>query len=477
MKRGDNSRSAQLSPRGDGRMTVYPKKLIHSHAAATHFELSDIESQLRVTKILIRASMAVTAVLFVLLLLSYFVANNTYVGFRILTAAAATLYMLATVILFAKQRYRVATALLIGFYMLFASLALWQWGINIAFAILMLSITITLSGMLLGSRYALASAAIVCGIIGLLQFLTTLHIHLADTSWQKGQPSKVGEALGYCMLFIALAISSWLFGRQMERSLYQARKATAALVLEKQSLAVRLKQRTEKLRALQLKEIQQLYKFAELGQLSTALFHDLANHLSVLSRDLEELQTPQTKHVLGSAKTSITYIEGLVDEMRRQLSNEEHPEIFDAAYVLETVCQRLSKAFTKTKTQLEVVVSEPGERCMVYGDPTRLTQVMNILLTNARDASNIKSDAAEHKVTARMFIQDHTVNFTVADWGPGITAAARKKIFRPFFTTKAEGMGIGLFISEQIITAHFKGSIDLIHLRKPTVFQVKLPLA
>ena len=71
------------------------------------------------------------------------------------------------------------------------------------------------------------------------------------------------------------------------------------LRIEKSLLAVRLEKRTQKLQAAQLKEMQQLYRFAELGQLSTALLHDLANHLTVLTIDIEDIHKKQhSQHII-----------------------------------------------------------------------------------------------------------------------------------------------------------------------------------
>ena len=87
----------------------------------------------------------------------------------------------------------------------------------------------------------------------------------------------------------------------------------------------------------------------------------------------------------------------------------------------------------------------------VYGDRVELQQVVLNLLVNAMEAM-ATPDAAGRIVVVRTACSDPgTVEVSVQDAGTGIGAAA---IFEPFYTTKAEGMGMGLSIARSIIEAH-----------------------
>lgn len=93
----------------------------------------------------------------------------------------------------------------------------------------------------------------------------------------------------------------------------------------------------------------------------------------------------------------------------------------------------------------------------IHGDSIHLEQVLLNLMMNAMDAmaSNTANGAAERILDVATFRYDkYSAAITVADTGPGIAAAYRPKIFESFFSTKQEGMGLGLAIARTIVHAH-----------------------
>lgn len=440
------------------------------------------QARLRVLRVLWLSTTVLIGLFFLLLMVSYFLADNRHIAARLIINFIALIYLLFIGALISRNKYRAGSVFLVAFYIVISSGALWVWGVNIPFALMMMSITITLAGILLGVKYSLYVAITEGFIVLFLQLITTLQIHLSDYSWQTDSPSKFGEALGTCLLFAILAIVSWMFGRQTEEALLQARQAEAALIDQKKLLAIKLKERTEKLRLAQLKEMQQLYRFAELGQLSTALFHELANHLSVLTLDLEDLKKKKRTRTLEGAKDSITYIERLVSEVSRQLHHDENPRYFDPLIILKEVASNLKPRFDKSTTNLVIDDAGWNESVRIYGDPTRFGQIMTILIINALEATmspvaNISQAPSKRQVIARVLFTNEVIKIDIQDWGEGVQPAISKKIFEPFYGTKNNGMGIGLFITKQIMETHFKGSIAVTRLRKPTQFTIVVPRA
>lgn len=86
----------------------------------------------------------------------------------------------------------------------------------------------------------------------------------------------------------------------------------------------------------------------------------------------------------------------------------------------------------------------------ILGDPIRLQQVILNLLMNAMDAVHEKGEQ-KRSVEIRTTIKDGSTQVVISDSGKGIEPARLAQIFEPFFSTKHEGLGMGLSICRTIV--------------------------
>jgi signal transduction histidine kinase len=108
----------------------------------------------------------------------------------------------------------------------------------------------------------------------------------------------------------------------------------------------------------------------------------------------------------------------------------------------------------------------------VYFDPMRMKQVFINLLTNAIQASPPGDSVVVSSVS-----DDGRIAIEITDHGPGISAEQKENIFTPFFTTKKEGVGLGLVMVKNIVAAH-GGEVQFFDNPPPTTgvtFRVVLP--
>ncbi len=91
---------------------------------------------------------------------------------------------------------------------------------------------------------------------------------------------------------------------------------------------------------------------------------------------------------------------------------------------------------------------------LVRADPVQLQQVVLNLIMNAVEAMSSSADRARELRLRTEIDPADSVLITIADTGPGIDPKVADSIFKPFFTTKPGGMGMGLSICKSIIEAH-----------------------
>ena len=95
----------------------------------------------------------------------------------------------------------------------------------------------------------------------------------------------------------------------------------------------------------------------------------------------------------------------------------------------------------------------------VLGDPVQLQQVLLNLVINALDALRTSpTDQCRVEIVSRR-VGAESIEVSVSDRGPGLPADAPARIFQRFYSTKRDGMGMGLAIARSIVEAH-SGTLD-----------------
>ncbi len=396
----------------------------------------------------------------------------------LIVCGIALLYIAVVHLLAQFNRYVAMAYLLVLFYVLLATGIVWVWGINTPIGLLIFGLVIVLAGIVLTGKHSLFAAIASGSILISIQTVSTLHWHTPDISWTNTIPS-YGDALAYCVVFSMLALISWLYNREIEQSFAQAKQAEEALLQQKATLKLQVKQRTAELRQAQLKEMQQMYRFAELGQLGVTLLHDLANHLTALTLEIEDLKSKAHSKAVTRAQEIIRYLEGVVHSTRERLHGGTQTQTFTLARKIDEVVAFLqAKA---AKAQVTIIWEAPATIWKYQGDPDSLSQVIAIIMNNAIDAYGPEPTAPRSARKARQVIitlqrNDKQIIIKIGDWGKGIAKNQRKYLFRPFHGTKRAGLGIGLFIAKQTIETQFGGAIILNARSDHTEFIIRLPL-
>ena len=131
--------------------------------------------------------------------------------------------------------------------------------------------------------------------------------------------------------------------------------------------------------------------------------------------------------------------------------------------------------------RIRIVVEPLIDLPNVWADPILIAQVLLNLMKNAIEAmrSDGQSLQLPRELSLRLAVSvvGHQLEFMVADTGPGVSQALQDRLFEPFYTTKSEGMGMGLNICRTIVEFH-EGRL-WVEPAEPTgcVFRFTLPLA
>ena len=134
-------------------------------------------------------------------------------------------------------------------------------------------------------------------------------------------------------------------------------------------------------------------------------------------------------------------------------------------------CLQLA-AYQVRMEKFQRTVNVPTNLPKVKGNQNQLQEVILNLVLNACQAMGEKGGKME--ISAKL--DDGEVEIIVSDNGPGIPKSKLSKVFDPFYTTKAGGTGLGLFVSHRIIRAH-NGAISVESTEgQGTTFTLRLPV-
>jgi signal transduction histidine kinase len=209
-------------------------------------------------------------------------------------------------------------------------------------------------------------------------------------------------------------------------------------------------------------------KLATVGTMTAGLSHEIRNPLNSASLQLQVLERRIQKLPEGERRPLLEPLALVRDEIRRlngvledflQLARprELMPVELDVRQVVEKVLDFIAGEVERRSIDLEREI--PDGLPTIAGEEAKLRQVLVNLLLNAFQATPA---GGKVRVSARSADTGDAgrVELVIEDSGPGIPPAARQQIFEPFFSTKAQGSGLGLSIVHTVVAQH-GGSISV----------------
>ena len=198
-----------------------------------------------------------------------------------------------------------------------------------------------------------------------------------------------------------------------------------------------------------------------MGQLASALAHEINQPLGAILRNAEAAElflqdkAPDLEEVgaiLADIRKDDQRAGNVIDRMRGLLKRrdlERRP--VDVGEIVGEVAALIHSDAAARHINLNLTVAD--NLPPVFGDPVHLQQVLLNLIINGMDAI-AEADLEDRHVSVAAVCNGQIVEIAVSDSGPGVPADKLAHIFDPFFTTKPNGMGMGLAISRTIIEAH-----------------------
>jgi two-component system, NtrC family, sensor histidine kinase HydH len=194
---------------------------------------------------------------------------------------------------------------------------------------------------------------------------------------------------------------------------------------------------------------------AALGELSAGIAHEFKNALATISGYAQMIRSEAPEgEASDHAKRILEQTRNITHVVTEFLKYARPLEIPDETVTMQTVIERVVTEVGEAIPQVKIRCE--GSFGDVEGDEGLLRQALLNLARNAAEACGAAKSGGKVLVRGEIVRGEETGSqqITVFDNGPGIAADALPKLFRPFFTTKANGTGLGLAVVQKIIVQH-----------------------
>ena len=314
-------------------------------------------------------------------------------------------------------------------------------------------------------RYSARTTFATCGLDGLSYGLLFA-----------AQPADRRDPWLFLLMLVVLAWVTWAAGamaRLLKRGGEDLRELNRRLRENQALLETRIAERTRELQASQAQVLHQ-EKMAAFGLLAAGIAHEVGNPLTSISAVVQVLERRDhdayTRDKLAQVSGQLVRIQATLREL--VLFSRPASDQRGRVAIRDVVDEALGIAkYYKGGKNRQISGTVPAGLPPLVGVRDQLVQVVFNLVLNAIDATGkggrieVAAEAAGGRVV-----------LTVRDDGVGIPGDVRDRLFRPYFTTKKHGTGLGLFVIRKIVEEH-GGSVAVeSEPGRGTTFRVELPV-
>lgn len=210
-------------------------------------------------------------------------------------------------------------------------------------------------------------------------------------------------------------------------------------------------------------QVAKLDRRRSVGEIAASLAHELSQPLTNIyliadrmELSLQERQDESLKKYFEDLNRNTQKAGDILGRIRTFIQSKNTPfERVELSQVI-TDSQALIHDLTHNES-VDLQVAMPPQEVFVRADPVQLSQIFMNVLRNAIQATQGQS---YRQLQIRLWCEGRTAHITYTDNGPGLSAEALSQVGTSFFTTKSEGLGVGLSISKSIALQH-GGSLSI----------------
>ena len=225
-------------------------------------------------------------------------------------------------------------------------------------------------------------------------------------------------------------------------------------------------------------------KLAEMGDMIAAIAHQWNEPLVELSAQVQDIQTSfmldelasiEVDNFVKDSMVQIKYMSKTLSDFRNFLKPSTKRTLFSIKKSFDEIFEIIGKQIFYSNINIEIVYQDKNSDQLIYGYENEFKQVLLNIINNAKNKIVEKKVNDKFNILIIIRSNDKYNIIQIIDNGGKIDEKIIHSIFDPYFTTKKEGTGFGLYMAKVIIEDKMQGNIRVHNDEDSVVFTLKIP--
>ncbi len=293
----------------------------------------------------------------------------------------------------------------------------------------------------------------------------------------------IGNMVSFILVSLFAVFLVYIFGKQIEKTLYEKDKEVVAKTKELEKLNLSLQDQVAKevkKASDQEKILMQKSKFIAMGEMVSNIAHQWRQPISELSTifmniklryDLNKLDQQFMNVKAQESERLLNYMSTTIDDFRSFFKPNKQKESFEIRNIIEAAMHIIGSTLSSNNIKLITSIKDDFQ---IVGYANELEQALLNIISNAKDAL-IENKIEDPFIKIVVESKDDKIFISIEDNAGGIQTEPIDSIFEPYYTTKVDhGTGIGLYMTKMIVVKNLNGKLNVQNTSNGAKFVIEL---
>ncbi len=219
-------------------------------------------------------------------------------------------------------------------------------------------------------------------------------------------------------------------------------------------------------------------KLAEIGEIFSSIAHQWKSPLVEITTIAQEsfyssnTNTSEDESYVKDIMTQVDYMNNTINDFQNFIVPSNEKKVFDAKESIVSILEIVNHNIKYNYINVNIEVLK-NTNTNIYGYRNEFMQSVLNIINNAKDEL-LKNDLKNRKIDIKFYNENKKLLIKIQDNAGGIETPKLKKIFRPYYSTKKDGHGIGLYMAKMIIEDKMNGKIEVENIKDGACFKMTL---